>query len=335
MANLEESAVWTPGVYQIEKPDPVLGGPVQPAPAVGGLVNRAALALANRTTYLKSRLEEAEQNLYDGLQNAADALAQTSTALQTQIAQKADIDSPTLTGEPTAPTPPAADNSQRIATTAHVHAAIAASFLQALSIAALPTENVGPIIVIEASEIWVWVETAHYTGYRSPLCGRPVDGHTVTPLPNEIDAVGGLVSKAAYAGLWGYAKENSLVVSQSVWSANIGAHWFVDVSSSQFRVPDLRNQFRRYTGTDADSANERGLGSAQKDAMQRVQGNLGGVFALLTSGPFQIGDYYSGAVQTVGVGHHINYANYDSARVARTSTETRSSNTAFQPRIHV
>jgi len=71
--------------------------------------------------------------------------------------------------------------------------------------------------------------------------------------------------------------------------------------------------------------------------MQRVQGNLGGVFNLFTNGPFQMGDYYAVAVPgtTPGVGHHINYANYDNARVARTSTETRPANVAFHPRIHV
>jgi len=41
MANLEETAVWTPGVYQLETTDPVLGGPVQPEPATGGIANRA------------------------------------------------------------------------------------------------------------------------------------------------------------------------------------------------------------------------------------------------------------------------------------------------------
>jgi len=96
---------------------------------------------------------------------------------------------------------------------------------------------------------------------RSPLCGRTVYGHTVVPLANEIDAVGGIVSKSAYAGLWGYALENNLVVSETDWADNIGARWFVDVSDSQFRVPDLRNYFLRFTGTVAGSGNVRGLGS--------------------------------------------------------------------------
>ena len=91
-----------------------------------------------------------------------------------------------------------------------------------------------------------------------PLCGRPVDGHTVTPLASEVDAVGGELSKTDYARLWGYARENNLVVSDAVWTANRGAHYFADVSGTTFRVPDLRNMFRRYTGTDADTANASG-----------------------------------------------------------------------------
>ncbi|MFU1907416.1 phage tail protein, partial [Bordetella avium] len=119
------------------------------------------------------------------------------------------------------------------------------------SITDLPITDVGPIIVREAGEVWNWVDTPFFQGYRSPLCGRPVDGHTVTPLASEVDAVGGIIPKASYARLWGYAQENGLVVSQATWAGNVGAHFFVDVDADTFRVPDLRNMFRRFTGTDA------------------------------------------------------------------------------------
>jgi len=332
MANLEESPVWTPSVYQIETTDPVLGGPVQPEPATGGLANRQGLALANRTAYLRQALETTEQ------------------ALSEQIDLKADIHSPALTGEPTAPTPAAADDSDRIATTAHVQAAllaqITASLARVRSIHNLPTSNIGPIIVAEASEVWIWVDTPHYTGYRSPLCGRTVYGHTVTPLANEIDAVGGLLSKTAYAGLWGYCRENGLVVSQSTWSANIGAHWFVDVSPTQFRVPDLRNQFLRFTGTDADTANARAMGSAQKDALQNITGSFHAISD--HDSEFRVIRYPSGVFGSGGSGVPNSSINdisdtqkptekflFNAANVARTSSETRSSNIAFHPRIHV
>ena len=168
--------------------------------------------------------------------------------------------SPAFTGTPTAPTPAAGDKSGKLATTAFV----AGNFPRVCSIGALPTQDIGPIIVAECSEVWTWVSTPYYTGYRSPLCGRPVDGHTVTPLASEVDAVGGELSKTDYARLWGYARENNLVVSDAVWTANRGAHYFADVSGTTFRVPDLRNMFRRYTGTDADTANARGWEQAAR-----------------------------------------------------------------------
>lgn len=189
------------------------------------------------------------------------------------------------------------------------------------SIAALPQTDLGPIIVIECAEVWTWVQTAYYTGYRSPLCGRPVDGHTVTPLPSEVDAVGGVLSKTAYARLWGYARENGLVVTQAVWSTNIGAHYFVDVDANSFRAPDLRNMFRRYTGTDADTANARTLGSYKADTIRAHQHGIG-----QTSGPT--------GYQTTSFGNVLG-ASINVLSTSVGSAETSPKNVAFFARIHV
>ncbi|VFR33729.1 Prophage tail fiber protein [plant metagenome] len=183
----------------------------------------------------------------------------------------------------------------------------------------LPTTNQGPMFVLEANEIWTWSQSEFFSGYRSPLCGRPVDGHTQLPLPSEVDAVGGLLSKEAYAGLWGYARENSLVVTQAVWTANIGGHYFVDVNGTQFRCPDLRNQFRRFTGTDADTANARVLGSVQ--GQQFLAHNHGyGISQSVQSGT-------GGAAITGGVTPAANTATAGGA-------ETRPVNVAYSPRLH-
>ncbi|WP_246190222.1 phage tail protein, partial [Pandoraea captiosa] len=168
-------------------------------------------------------------------------------------------------GVATFDTPARGDNSRRAATTQFVTTALA-GFAPVYSIQALPATNIGPIIVAEVAEVWVWSATQYYTGYRSPLCGRPLDGHTVVPLPSEIDAVGGTLSKAAYASLWAYAQENALIVPSASWTA--GMHRFVDLGGDNFRVPDLRNQFRRYTGTDADTANATTMGSSKIDTMR-------------------------------------------------------------------
>lgn len=204
------------------------------------------------------------------------------------------------------------------------------------SISSLPTVNIGPIFVLEAEELWTWKSTAYFQGYRSILCGRPVDGHTTSPLASEIDAVGGLLSKTAYAGLWGYAQENNLVLTQANWTANIGGHYFVDVDANNFRVPDLRNMFRRYTGTDADTANARARGSRQLDALQNITGNFGSQLNIQTSasGAFALAASGTGAYPTGNSGD-FNQFTFNASRVARTSTETRATNTAYSPRLHI
>lgn len=85
---------WEEGIYQLEVADKVMGGP-------GGTANRQATELAIRTRNLHERLTEAES-------------------------EKASLDSPILTGTPTAPTAIAGTNNTQIANTAFVKAAIAA-----------------------------------------------------------------------------------------------------------------------------------------------------------------------------------------------------------------
>lgn len=193
---------------------------------------------------------------------------------------------------------------------------------RAYSIADLPKEDRGPIVVLEAGEVWIWSATQYFKGYRSPLCGRPLDGHTKAPLPSEVDAVGGTLSKTAYAALWGYAQENDLVVANASWAS--GMHKFVDLGGDNFRCPDLRNQFRRYTGTDADTANARTLGTRQSAALAKHSHTL---TMFPSSTVFPAGNY-SAVMQTPG----------DSPSSATNETggsETRPVNTAYAPRIHV
>ncbi|WP_273809893.1 MULTISPECIES: tail fiber protein [unclassified Pseudomonas] len=63
MTNLTEKEQWEDGVYQIEKTDPVVGGPE-------GLSNRQGLQLANRTRWLKARID----GILDGTRTAALAI---------------------------------------------------------------------------------------------------------------------------------------------------------------------------------------------------------------------------------------------------------------------
>lgn len=91
------------------------------------------------------------------------------------------------------------------------------------------------------------------------------------------------------------------------------------------------------------------LGSYQRDALQNIQGAFNTALdAYLTraitnkSGAFANGQFEPSTVFTLKNGYTENkpelvsrtsLVDFDASRVARTSTETRASNTAFAPRI--
>lgn len=232
------------------------------------------------------------------------------------------------------------DNTQLLQGIQRLIAAALASRPLICSILNLPTADVGPIIVTECGEVWTWASTAFFTGYRSLLCGRPLDGHTAVPLASEVDAVGGLLPKVgAYAGLWGYAQEQSLVRTEAVWQANRGAHWFSDYSATQFRVPDLRDMFRRFTGTDLDTANARAMASRQDDAL-RLHGHR--VRGTNTATPFSSLYAVGGAANTLAGGQAGGDNFYEKGPAGGSfpyieqtgGAETRGANVAYYPRIH-
>lgn len=92
MANQPESSSFDAGVYQLETTDPVQGG-------VGGVSNAPLLNLANRTRWLYNQI----------------------TSILTTIAGLATLNSPALTGSPTAPTRPAGDSGTGLANTLFVN----------------------------------------------------------------------------------------------------------------------------------------------------------------------------------------------------------------------
>lgn len=189
------------------------------------------------------------------------------------------------------------------------------------SIATLPTRNVGPVLVAEAGEVWVWSASPYFTGYRAPLCGDPLFSARSSPLPHHIDAVGGTVSKTAYAGLWGWAQEMGYVVPAANWAA--GPHRFVDLGGDSFRLPDLRDQFFRATGTDRDTANARALGSGQPDAIRAHQHAM----------PYPLWDTHSGTSGSMSGSGSSGYASQATSLAG--GAETRPTNTAYAPRIHI
>lgn len=198
------------------------------------------------------------------------------------------------------------------------------------TIGTMPTTNVGPVLVSDAEEIWTWKTSQYFSGYRSKWSGAVTPGITAAPRVFEVDGVGGNLSKAAYAGMWGVAQEEGLVVALASWTA--GTHFFADNGDGTFRTPDLRNQFQRFTGTNADTANARVIGSAQIGAFENhVHVGTVASTSQLASGTVAGAGLMVGYQQTTQTGYSASGVGPSSTA----GTETRPANVAYAPRIHI
>ncbi len=234
-----------------------------------------------------------------------------------------------------------------------------AQLLQAIKKIALPIFDVVPkqktsevIYVLSRQSIMQWVTIGSWSGYASPRVGSVEYGWTPAPLPWQIDAMGGVFKKADYPALYARFQASGLLVSSAAWKAK--EFKICDVSSTDFRAPDLRDQFLRFTGTDADTANARVMATYQLDALQRLKGELhsrsgddpgpttpGGLYG--GNGVFSFsarsGAHSAGVVHNMPSTEHpfrlLDMATFDSSRVTRSSNETRPSNTTFVPRLYV
>lgn len=162
MANLPEAPTWEAGIYQFERTDPVEGGPdgidntptkqlanrtaylkqevelraPLASPALTGNPTAPTQAPGNTSTRLANTafVQAALAALVDSSPAALDTLNELAAALgddpnfattvMNALAEKAPLNSPVLTGVPSAPTAPDGDNSFTLATTEFVQTAL-------------------------------------------------------------------------------------------------------------------------------------------------------------------------------------------------------------------
>ncbi|EFO4692402.1 phage tail protein [Escherichia coli] len=318
MANLPETPQWEEGIYQIEVSDPVLGGP-------DGISNRQGKQLASRTLYLKQQVEKGGTDLAKHIA-AADP--------HTQYAPKA---SPTFTGTPTAPTPANSDNSKKLATTEFVAKALAAlagsapetlDTLKELADALGNDPNFATTVLNKLAEKLakdqngadipdpaLFVKNLRL-GAGAPAIGIPFFWPSAA-MPNTVmDEWANMVFLKPNGASFSAAEYPKLA---KVWTGLV--------------IPDMRGEFLRVwdDGRGVDSG--RALLSAQIDTLQNITAALGDV----TTGPNNIATGAFGAsvltdnlqqLPQTGNYKQTNYT-FDASRVARTSTETRSRNIAF------
>ncbi|MGO4813359.1 phage tail protein [Cupriavidus sp. 2MCAB6] len=140
-------------------------------------------------------------------------------------------DSPAFIGTPSAPTPPAGDNSTRIATTAFFVAAMAAA--------------------------------------RKDEIGRIVFEARAGARAGYMKLNGTLLFRADYPLLWAYAQSSGALVTEAEWQAGFHGCFSSGDGATTFRIPDFRGESMRFwdDGRGVDSG--RRLGSWQ-DSQNRA-----------------------------------------------------------------
>jgi hypothetical protein len=362
MANLTETSQWDAAIYQLDVNDPVLGGVVEPAPSMNGMSNRQAQALANRTLWLKNAIDNLATATDDEIDNLntviqqqlislgnakqninanLTALSQVTAAV---IAKMVEFGGVSTVG--------AAELAYLAGVTSGVQTQLN-SRVRTVTLATLPTSDVGPVWVADAQDIWVWVPANSYWsgGYRSPHVGEILYGVTATPRPFERASIGGTLSKTdpSTRGLWAYAQEENRVTDQATFDANLGAIWFVSVDANTFRVPNMLGpmnngnpgygMFLRLAagGTDADTANARAFGSAKRDTFQGFSLGDGSVSGKIKN---QLGGAAGTAINVLKpaeatAGADALFVSDGTHGAPRIGMETVPPHVAFHPRIHV
>jgi microcystin-dependent protein len=224
MANLTESAIFEAGIYQLETTDPVLGG-------ASGIANTQAKQLANRTTWIKEKL---------------DLLGFGTTGV------------PQYTGNLNALT----TSGWWYATTATTNKPTGASegFFNVVQYAALGY-SFQAFHDITADRSWTrrildgpvfspWSEIARVS--------------TVTSLNDQL--IGSVAAFAANTAPTGWFKANGAAVSRSLYAAlfaRIGTTFGAGNGSTTFNLPDLRGEFVRGWDDGRGVDTGRAFGSAQ------------------------------------------------------------------------
>lgn len=124
--SLDRPVVWTGAAWVSLRGGAALGQIAGLSPSNDDVLQRKAGVWTNRTPgQLKADLALAKGDVGLGnVDNTSDANKPVSTAQQTALDAKAPLASPALTGNPTAPTQTAGNNSTRLANTAFVSTAI-------------------------------------------------------------------------------------------------------------------------------------------------------------------------------------------------------------------
>ncbi len=228
MAIISETSQWEATIYQLEESDPVRGGD----PASGGVSNKAAQQLANRTLWLRNNMMSVLTIVdYSFVMGFARTIPDAGT--ETLYVLDGDY------GQVILPDP----------ANARTHGVIHFRTKEAIQI--IKITGTGLTFYLAALEsLAVYNDGTNWhiltSNTRIAQVGEVTYGYKV--LPGTVEAAGQLLNRTNYPRLWDYAGSLGGLVDDATWwghPLSSKGYFSKGNGTTTFRVPDLRAMFIR------------------------------------------------------------------------------------------
>ena len=147
-------------------------------------------------------------------------------------------------------------------------------------------------------------ELLAYPEVRLATCSTGTVGDirfpAMTVKDGELKLNGAELDRVDYPGLWKWAQENNLIVSEVTWNGGYQGYFSSGDTMNTFRLPDTRGEFFRVWDEGRGIDKERVIGTSQGDAIRNIYGYVnfttadnGGMW-LSAGGAFSVGEYGTG-----------------------------------------
>ena len=272
MANLQETAQWETGIYQLETSDPVMGG-------ADGIDNRQAKQLGNRTLWLKNELEQMARTIPAAVTKSDAVNSDSSADVATSKAVKTAYDK-AVAAESAASGAVKTSGNQDIG---GEKTFTATAFFKAGAFVAdsVGDFNANQYLQIGANNVNTYLHNKRSGKYLSMRNDGELryDGKRLLDASDLLGMVpsGAVLYFAGRTAPAGWLKANGAAVSRTAYAAlfaAIGTTYGAGDGRSTFNLPDLRGEFLR--GWDDGRGVDAGrvFGSAQAHALQSHQHGL-------------------------------------------------------------
>ena len=272
MANLQETARWETGIYQLETSDPVMGG-------ADGIDNRQAKQLGNRTLWLKNELEQMAREIPAAVTKSDAVNSDSSANVATSKAVKTAYDKAVAAKE-------AADEAVKTSGNQDIGGDKTFTGLATLKKGAIVADSVGDFNANQWLQIGANNVNSYFYNKRSGkyLSMRNdgelrYDGKRILNADDLLGMVpsGTVLYFAGSAAPAGWLKANGAAVSRTAYAAlfaAIGTTYGGGDFRNTFNLPDLRGEFIRGWDDGRGVDTPRPIGSAQAHALQSHQHGL-------------------------------------------------------------